>query len=148
MGGGIEETFAETDELLVFHLLHQRVDSHGGDELLVANRAAILQSHELLVCVDLFDCAVGAESGLLLWQGTGNSNPDATSASMSRETERSIRAPISCSLLEDDILGDILEIWCCNSLAQPRTLHLLDISRPIWHCCRILTFVVGTAHTL
>jgi len=51
-------------------------------------------------------------------------NPDTASTAVGRETEGSVRTPVSGGLLEDHVLGDGLEVWCGNTLPKPFTLHL------------------------
>lgn len=43
---------------------------------------------------------------------------------MGREAEGSVWTPVAGCFLEDDVLGDGLEIWSRNTFTQPFTLHL------------------------
>jgi hypothetical protein len=47
---------------------------------------------------------------------------------MSWEAEGCIGTPIPCGLLEDDILCHSLEVWSCDTLAEPLALHLQEMS--------------------
>ena len=52
VGGGVEEVFAEGDELFVAHFLDKGVNGHGVDQFLVPDRLAIFQGDGFGVCVD------------------------------------------------------------------------------------------------
>jgi hypothetical protein len=124
VGGGVEETLAEVDQVLVTHLLNKLINSHGGNELLVTNGLAILQGNGLGIGIDLGDSTLGTKSGVLLWQSVGNSDPDTTGTVTSWETESGVWTPVTSGLLENDVLGDSLEIWSGDTLTEPCALHL------------------------
>jgi hypothetical protein len=125
VGGGEEQSLAEVDQLLVTHLLDKSVHGHGGDQLVVSDSGAILESNGLVIGVHLADLAVVAEASLLLGDSVCNRNPDSTSSSMCGEAESGIGAPVASSLLEDDVLGDGLEVRGGDTLTQPGALHLI-----------------------
>mgnify|MGYP000929348754 CR=1 FL=1 len=124
VGGGVEEALGELDELLVAHLLSKVVNSHGVDELVVANGGAIGEGDNLLLGVDLGDLAALAKALLLLRDSLGNSDPDTTGTVTSREAESGVGTPVTGNLVQDDVLGDGLDIGSGNTLAEPCGLHL------------------------
>ena len=129
VGGAVEEVFGEGDEGLVAHFLDEGVDGHCINEFLVLDRLAVLEGDNLCLCVDGLDTTLLAEHLVLLGYGFGDSNPDGACAAMGREAEGGVGTPIARSFLENDILGDGLDIWGCYSLTQPLTLHLDRISQ-------------------
>lgn len=124
MGGGVEEVFAQIDELLIAHLLSQEIDRHGGDKLLVADGGTVLQDDGAVVSIDLDDISLITETGLLLGQSVCDGGPDTTSASVGREAESGVRTPVTGGLLQDDVRGDGLHVRCGNTLTKPGALHL------------------------
>lgn len=125
VGAGVVETLGEADELLVAHLLGKLVDGHGVDQLVVADGGAISEGDNLLLGVDLGDLTLLVEALLLLGDGVGNSNPDTTSTITGREAESGVGAPVTSNLVEDDVLGDELDIRSGDTLTEPLALHLL-----------------------
>lgn len=79
---------------------------------------------DLVVGVDRFDGTVGAELCFFFGNGVGYRDPNAAGAAVGWEAEGCVRAPITGRLLENDVLGDGLEIRGCDTLAEPFTLHL------------------------
>lgn len=129
VGGRVEELLASINELLVADLLHEVVNSHGGDQLVVANGGAVTQSNSLVASVDLGDLALLTEASLLLGESVGNGNPDASGTTTSGETESSVRSPVSCSLVQDNVGGDGLHVGSGHTLAEPGALHLKTFSQ-------------------
>lgn len=150
--GGEVETLGDGLKLLVTHLLNQLVQVHGGNQLLITNGAAVAHGHDLLVGIDLGNLALLAEDLLLLRQGVGNSNPDATSAIASREAEGGVGAPATGSLVENNVLGDLLDSRSSHTLTEPVGTHLAFdlVLVPHFFTKKKLarTLVVGTAQTL
>lgn len=124
VGRRVVQTLAEADELLVAHGLDELVHSHGGDELLVLDGGAVGELDGLLGSINLADLTVLAEAGLLLGESVGNSNPDTTGTIASREAESGVGAPVTSDLVQDDVLGDELQVGGSNTLTQPLSLHL------------------------
>lgn len=124
VGGAVEETLGQADELLVAHGLSKEIDRHGADQLLVLDRGAVLERDLLGVGVDLGDGAMLTESAIVLGQSVGNGNPDATGAANGREAEGGVGAPVACSLVEDDVGDDLLDIRSSDTLTEPLALHL------------------------
>lgn len=124
VSSGIEETLGQADELLVAHLLSKMVNSHGVDQLAIANSGAISKANSLLLSIDLGHLSMLAEALLLLGDGICDSDPDAASAVPSRESECSIGSPAAGYLIQDDVLGNCLDIRGSDSLAKPFALHL------------------------
>lgn len=124
MGGGVKETLRQANKLLVAHLLNQVVDSHGVDELAVADSLAVCESDGLLLGVHLGDLALLAESHLVLGQSVTHGNPDTTGSVAGREAKGGIGTPIASNLVENDILGHILDVRSGNTLSEPLALHL------------------------
>lgn len=122
---GVVETLGDADELLAAHLLDELVEVHGGDELLVANLGAIGEADDLLVGVDLGDLTLLSEALLLLGQRVGDGDPDTTGTVPGRETESGVRAPVTSSLVQDDVLGNELDVGGSYTLAEPVTSHLV-----------------------
>lgn len=127
MRGGVEEVFAEGDEFLVAHFFDEGVDPHGGNEFLVADGFTILEGDDFVVGVDFLDGPVGAKLGVLFGKGVGHGDPDATGTTVGWEAEGGVWSPVAGCLLENDILGDGLEIWGCDTFTEPLALHLEDI---------------------
>lgn len=125
VGRGVEEALGELDELLVAHLLDEVVDRHGVDELAVANGGAISEVDNLLLSIDLGDLALLAEALLLLGQSVGDGDPDTASAVAGRESESGVGAPVAGNLVQDDVLGDRLDIGSGDTLTEPLALHLM-----------------------
>lgn len=126
VGGRVEELLGVVDELLVTDLLAQGINSHGGDELLVTDGGTIGQSDNLRVGVHLSDLSVLTEASLLLGESVGDGNPDTTGTVTGRETEGSIRTPVTGSLVQDDVGGHSLDIRGGDTLTEPSALHLED----------------------
>ena len=148
VGGGVEEVFAEGDEGFVAHFLDEGIDGHGVDKFLVVDSIAIFESHDFRVCINFPNISICTKSRLLFRECVSYRYPDGSSPTVSRETEGGIRSPIAGGLLQNDVLRDIFEVWCCNALAQPLALHLHRsafslLMRPLEQ-----TAVVGTAQTL
>ena len=125
VGAGVEETLGEVDELLVAHLLGKLVDGHGVDQLVVADGGSISERDNLLLGVDLGHLTLLVEALLLLGDSVGNSNPDTTGTVTGREAESGVGAPVTGNLVENDILGDELDIRSGDTLTKPLALHLL-----------------------
>lgn len=122
--GGEVETLGNGLQLLVAHLLDQLVHVHGGDQLVVANCAAVTHGDDLLVGVNLGDLTLLAKDLLLLGQSVGNGNPDTARAITSREAEGGVGAPTSSGLVEDNVLGDRLDSRSGDTLTEPVGGHL------------------------
>lgn len=151
VGGGVVETLGEGDELLVAHLLDKVVNSHGVDELVVANGAAVGKGDNLLLSIDLGDLTSLAESLLLLGESLGDGDPDTTGTITGRESESGVGAPVTGNLAKEDVLSDPLDIRSSDSLAEPLALHLefqLASTALLYPSEPVLTFSVGTAQTL
>jgi hypothetical protein len=155
VGAGEEEALGEGDELVVAHLLGQLVHGHGGDQLLVADGLAAGEGHGVGVGVDLLDLALLAEQGLLLGQGVGHGDPDASSAIAGGESEGGIGAPVAGDLVEDQVADGVLDIGSGDTLSEPLALHLRFLSARVtqWRTnlrldLHLHTLVVGTAQTL
>lgn len=117
MGGGIVELLGHAYKLVVANGFGERINGHGSDELVVLDSGAVLQGHGLRLGINIGDGAVLAEARVLLLEGFGDSNPDASSAVTSRETESGIGSPVTRGFLKDDILGNIFQIGCRDTLA-------------------------------
>lgn len=124
VGGGVVETLGESDQLLVAHLLNEVVNSHGVDQLVVADGGAVLEGDNLLVGIDLCDLALLAIALVLLGQSVGNGDPDTTSTISGGEAECGVGAPVTGSLVEDNVAGHQLNVGGGDTLAEPLTLHL------------------------
>lgn len=124
VGSGVEETLGQGDELLVAHLLDEVVDSHGVDQGAVANGGAVGHGDGLVRRVDLGNLARLAEALLLGGKSVGDGDPDTTGTVPSGESESGIGSPVTSNLIQDDVLGDSLDIGSSNSLAEPLALHL------------------------
>jgi hypothetical protein len=152
VGGGVEELLGEGHELSVVHGLGEVVDSHGGNKLLVTNGGAISQGDGLVVGVDLLDLVLGTVAGVLLGEGVGNGNPDTTGTVAGGETESSVGAPVTGSLVEDDVGSHGLDIGGSDTLTEPSALHLNKFDQDLVQFINakglIFTLVVGTAQTL
>lgn len=118
------QALGKADELLVAYLLDELVEVHGGDKLLVADLGAVTHGDDLLLSVDLGNLTLLAEHLLLLGQSVGNGDPDTTSTVAGREAEGGVRPPVSGGLVQDDVLGNELDIGSSNTLAEPLALHL------------------------
>lgn len=127
MRGGVEEVFAEGDEFLVAHFFDEGVDTHGRNEFLVADGFAIFEGDDFVVGVHFLDGPVGAELGVFFGKGVGHGDPDTTGTTIGRKAEGGVWSPIAGCLLENDILGDGLQIWSCDTFTEPLALHLEDI---------------------
>ena len=125
---GVEEAFAEGNEILVADLLGQGVDGHGRDELLVGDRLACFEDHLLGVGVDLLDGAVLAESRLFFGDRFGDFDPDGAGAAARGEAKGRVGAPVASRFPEDDVFGDEFDVWFGDALAQPFALHLEGFS--------------------
>lgn len=124
MGSGVEEALGQGDELLVAHLLNEVVDSHGVDQGTIANGGAVGHGDGLVRRVDLGNLARLAEALLLGGKSVGDGDPDTTGTVPSGESESGIGSPVTGNLVQDDVLGDGLDIGSSNSLAEPLALHL------------------------
>lgn len=124
VGGGVEELLGEAVQLLVTHVLGKEVHGHGGDQLLVADGGAVRKLDGLAGGVDLGDLALLTEASVLLGDGVGNGDPDATGTTVGGETESSVGTPVTGSLVQDDVGGDSLDVGSGNTLTEPGTLHL------------------------
>lgn len=130
VSGAVEETLGELLELGVAHGLGEEVNGHGVDHLLVVDGGAVAEKDTVVLSVDKVDTAVLTEASVLLGNGVGNTNPDGASATLSREAEGGVGSPVAGGLLENDVLGDLLEVGCCDTLTEPLALHLLSVSVP------------------
>ena len=126
--GRVEKAIAEVDELLVTHLLAQRVDGHGANQLLILDCGAIFQEHFLDVRIDLVDGAVRAKPCIFLRKRLGHCLPDAPCAIVCWKAEGGVGAPVAGCFLEDDVFGDGFDVWGSYTLAKPLALHLHRIS--------------------
>lgn len=124
MGGRVEETLGQGLELLVGHLLGKMVDSHGADKLAIANSGAIGERDNLVLGVNLGHLTLLAKTLLLLGQGIGYGNPDTAGTVTGREFEGGVGAPVAGNLVQDDVLGDGLDIGSGDTLTEPLALHL------------------------
>jgi hypothetical protein len=130
VSGRVVELLGEGHELLVAELLGEVVNSHGVDELVVGNGAAISEVGNLLLGIDLGDLALLAESLLLLGDGLSDGNPDTTGTITGGESEGSVGAPVTSNLVEDNVLGDKLSVRSGDTLTEPLALHLLSGNSP------------------
>lgn len=89
---------------------------------------------DFVVGVDFLDGTVRAKSGMFFREGVGDSDPDTAGATMGWEAEGCVWTPIAGCLLENDIFRDSLEIWSCDTFAEPLALHLDDIRRDMVKC--------------
>ena len=121
----IVETLGDANKLLATNLLDELINVHGGDKLLVANLGPIGHGDDLVFSVDLGDLALLSKTLLLLWQRVGDGDPDTTGTVTGRETESGVRAPVTSSLVQDDVLGNELDIGRSHTLAEPVTSHLV-----------------------
>lgn len=80
---------------------------------------------------------MGAELCLLLWQSVGDSNPDAARTTVCWKAEGGIGAPVAGGFLQNDILGDGLEIRRSNALPEPLALHLFISAYCLLHILRL-----------
>lgn len=103
--------------------MDEGVDGHGADQFLVTDCFAVFECDNLIVSVDFLDRTLCAKLGLFFGDGVCYGNPDATRATISWEAEGGIRTPVASRLLEDDILGDGLEIWSGNWKMNGRRLR-------------------------
>lgn len=124
VGSRVEETLGQADKLLVAHPLNELVYVHGRDELVVLDSGAILESDNLALSVNLLDGALLAQADLVLRQSVCNSDPDTTGTVASGEAEGGVRTPVTGDLVEDDILGDELQVGGSDTLSEPLALHL------------------------
>ncbi|KAH0194592.1 Udp-Galactopyranose mutase in complex with Udp, partial [Aureobasidium melanogenum] len=124
VGAAVEETLGELVKVVVAHGLGEEVDRHGRDELAVLDGGTILESNGVGIGVNLGDSGVRAVHGLLLGKSVGDGNPDTTSTTLGREAESGIGAPVAGSLVQDDVLGDSLEVGSSDTLTEPLALHL------------------------
>ena len=151
VSGRVEELLAQTNQFLVAHQLRKMINSHGGDELLVSDSGAILQLHSSVVGVDLDNGALLTEAGLLLGDSVGDGNPDTASTTVGREAESGVGTPVTCGLVQDNVGGHSLDVGSSDTLTEPSALHLKTElghrTGDTWGL-RLLTLVVGTAHTL
>jgi len=120
----VEKTLGEIVELGVAHGLGQVVDAHSGNELLVLNGGAVTKLNLLVLGVNLLDGSVLTEAGVFLWESVGHGDPDTTSTALGREAESSVWTPVTGGLLENDVLGNALEVWSRDPLTEPLALHL------------------------
>lgn len=127
VSGRVEETLTRGYQLLVANRLHEDVNRHRTDQLLVTNCGAVAQSDNLSGCIHAWNLPMSAKTSVLLWQSVGNSNPNASSSATCWETESRIWTPIAIRLLHDDIVDYPFEIWCSYSFTKPGALHLLSI---------------------
>ena len=125
---GVEEFFAEGDERFVANFLDEGVDSHGVDEFIIVDAFTVFEAHDLGVCVNALDRAMGAKLGLLFGNGICYSNPYGTCTAVSWEAEGGVGTPVAGGLLQYDILCDILEIRSRYTFAEPLALHLRSFS--------------------
>ena len=126
VGGAVEEALRQLLALLILHGLGQVVNGHGVDHLLVVDGGAVAEKDAVVVGVDAVHTAVLTEAGVLLGESVGNTNPDGTSAALGREAEGGVGSPVTGGLLEDNVLGDNLEVGCGNTLTEPLALHLMS----------------------
>lgn len=124
VGRRVEQTLGQVDELLVLHLLDELVNSHGVDQLAVADSGAIAQSDNLIVGVDLGDLTLLAKDLLLLGQSLGHGDPDTTGTVTGREAESGVGAPVAGDLVQDDVADGVLDVGGSDTLAEPLALHL------------------------
>ena len=124
VGGRVVELLGEGHELLVAELLSKVVNSHGVDELVVANGATVGEVGNLLLGIDLGDLTLLAESLLLLGDGLSDGDPDTTGTITGGESEGSVGAPVTGNLVEDNVLGDKLSVRSGDTLTEPLALHL------------------------
>lgn len=124
MSAAVEKTLREADQVLVAHGLSEEVDAHGADELVVLDGGSVLEGNFVGVGVNLGDGTVLAEAALVFGKSVGDGNPDTTGTTNGWETESRVWSPVARGLLEDDVLGDRLEVWSCNALTEPLALHL------------------------
>lgn len=134
VGGAVEEALGELLALLVAHGLGQVVDGHGVDQLLVVDGGAVAEEDAVAVGIDELDVAVLAVAGLLFREGFGDVDPDVASSADSRETESGVGTPVTGGLLEDDVLGDGLEVGSGDTLTEPLALHLIVLSVSLLQC--------------
>lgn len=85
---------------------------------------------------------MGAELGVFFRKGVGHGDPDATGTTVGWEAEGSIWAPIAGCLLENDILGDGLEIWGCDTFTEPLALHLEGIRSGMEKCRGVIPWLL------
>lgn len=124
VSGRVVELLGEGHELLVAELLSKVVNSHGVDELVVANGATVGEVGNLLLGIDLGDLTLLAESLLLLGDGLSDGDPDTTGTITGGESEGSVGAPVTGNLVEDNVLGDKLSVRSGDTLTEPLALHL------------------------
>ena len=124
MGRRVVEALGKGDQLLVAHLLNEVVHGHGVDQLAVADGRAVLEGDGFLGGIDLGDLALLAVPLLLLREGVGHGNPDATGPVPRGKSEGGVGAPVAGDLIENDVLGDQLDIRSRNTLTEPLALHL------------------------
>lgn len=124
VGGGVEETLAEIDELLVAHELDELIDSHGVDQLLVVDDCAVAEVYLVAVGINLGDLAVVTVSCLGVWQCLCDGLPDTTGTVSCGEAEGGVGAPVSCGLVVDDVVDDTLDVGGGDTLSKPLALHL------------------------
>lgn len=129
MGGGVEKLLGKAHELLVAHLLGEVVDSHGVDQLAIANGGTVGEVDNLVLSVDFGNLTLLAEALLLLGKSVGDGDPDTTGTIAGGEPEGSVGAPIAGNLVQDDILGDGLDIRSSDTLTEPLALHLVWFSQ-------------------
>jgi hypothetical protein len=126
VGGAVEEAAGELLQLLVAHGLGEVVDGHGVDHLLVVDSGTVTEEDTVVVGINKVDTAVLTEAGVLLGESVGDANPDGTSTAPGREAESGVGSPVASSLLEDNVLGDGLEVGCGDTLTEPLALHLVS----------------------
>lgn len=124
VGAGEEQVLGQFDALGIAHLLDQRVDGHGRDQLAILDGRAVFERDLVSSRVDLGHITRLAESLLRVGDGSSDSSPDSAGAVVRREAEGSIRTPVTGHLVHDDIVDEGFEVRRGDTLAQPRALHL------------------------
>jgi hypothetical protein len=121
---GVEQSLGELDELLVAHFFDELIDSHSVHQLAIADGRTIGEGDLLLSGVDLDNLALLTVHLLLGGQSIGDGDPDTTGTIASWEPESGVGTPTAGSLVQDDVLGDSLEVRGGDTLAEPLCLHL------------------------
>lgn len=124
VGSGVEETLAQVLKLLVLHGLNEVVDGHGGDELAVVHGSAVTEEYSVVLSIHKLDLTVLAKASLVLLKSLGDLDPDVPGSTLCWEAESGVWTPVSCGLVQDDVLGDQLKVWSSDTLAEPCSLHL------------------------
>lgn len=84
----------------------------------------ICQESLLGICINFRDLAMLSESSIFLVESVSQRDPDTTGTSPGRKAKGRVRSPVSCDLVENDVLGQQFHIGGGDTFPKPSGIHL------------------------